>query len=111
MEPCEIASFPKLTVRFHSGRFPPRMEVDGYYDAGVCVAQRCLPTFLIVGAMKCGTGALMKALNQHPYLVSGRGEHGGREIHYFGSMRGAANATQYSLRFPLQGGDQPPRCR
>lgn len=51
----------------------------------------------------------MKALNQHPYLVSGRGEHGGREIHYFGSMRGAANATQYSLRFPLQGGDQPPR--
>ena len=51
----------------------------------------------------------MKALNQHPRLVSGRGEHGGREIHYFGSMHGAANATQYSLRFPLQGGDQPSR--
>lgn len=29
---------------------------------------QCLPSFIIAGAMKCGTGELMKWLNFHPYL-------------------------------------------
>lgn len=34
---------------------------------------RCLPSFLIVGAMKSGTGELMKWLNLHPFLEVGNG--------------------------------------
>jgi hypothetical protein len=47
-------------------------------DAGVCVKEsdslgfRCLPSFLIIGAMKSGTGQLMDWLNLHPNLQSGR---------------------------------------
>jgi hypothetical protein len=47
-------------------------------DAGVCVKEsdslglRCLPSFLIIGAMKSGTGQLMDWLNFHPNLQSGR---------------------------------------
>ena len=46
-------------------------------DAGVCVTDsnalgyRCLPSFLIIGTMKSGTGTLMKLLNAHPNLQSG----------------------------------------
>lgn len=46
-------------------------------DAGVCVREsnslglRCLPSFLIIGAMKSGTGDLMDWLNLHPNLQSG----------------------------------------
>ena len=68
------------------------------------VGIRCLPSFLIVGTMKAGTGALMTALNRHPMLRSGHGSDGKREIHFFGS----ANAEQtppcswlrYVLHFP-----------
>ncbi len=34
---------------------------------------RCLPSFLIIGAMKSGTGELMKWLNLHPFLQVGNG--------------------------------------
>jgi hypothetical protein len=34
---------------------------------------RCLPSFLIIGAMKSGTGELMKWLNLHPFLRVGNG--------------------------------------
>ena len=41
-------------------------------DAGMCYRKRgslqCLPSFLIIGAMKAGTGALMKWINYHPYI-------------------------------------------
>ena len=46
-------------------------------DAGVCVKEsstlgfRCLPSFLIIGTMKSGTGELMTWLNRHPNLQSG----------------------------------------
>lgn len=46
-------------------------------DAGVCVREsetlgfRCLPSFLIIGAMKSGTGQLLDWLNLHPNLQSG----------------------------------------
>jgi hypothetical protein len=43
-------------------------------DAGVCATVdksqdvRCLPSFIIIGAMKSGTGELMKWLQWHPLL-------------------------------------------
>ena len=43
-------------------------------DAGVCATVgksqdvRCLPSFIIIGAMKSGTGELMKWLEWHPLL-------------------------------------------
>ena len=46
-------------------------------NAGVCVREsstlgfRCLPSFLIIGTMKSGTGELMAWLNRHPNLQSG----------------------------------------
>lgn len=30
---------------------------------------RCLPSFMIVGAMKSGTGALLRWLGMHPSLM------------------------------------------
>lgn len=44
----------------------------------------CAPSFVIVGAMKSGTGALLKGLNYHPFLQSGGGPNGEKEIHFFG---------------------------
>lgn len=45
----------------------------------------CLPSFIIAGAMKSGTGELMRWLNLHPFMQSGEGEGGRREVHFFGS--------------------------
>jgi hypothetical protein len=45
---------------------------------------RCLPSFVIVGAMKSGTGALLRWLGMHPNLQAGRGEEGQNEVHFFG---------------------------
>ena len=42
-------------------------------DAGDCVMIgqqiKCLPSFMIVGAMKSGTGALLRWLGMHPSLM------------------------------------------
>jgi hypothetical protein len=46
---------------------------------------RCLPSFIIAGAMKCGTGELMKWLQLHPKLALGTGNGDQREVHYFTS--------------------------
>jgi hypothetical protein len=35
------------------------------------IVMKCLPSFIIAGAMKCGTGELMKWLNLNPFLRSG----------------------------------------
>ena len=65
-------------------------------DAGVCFNSHCLPTFIIAGVMKSGTGALMKQLNQLPNILSGKSITGKNELHYFGS-------EQYnSLKCPWQ---------
>ena len=56
----------------------------------------CLPSFLIIGAMKAGTGELMKALNKHSSLVSGHGAGGKNEIHFFGSPAAVAVAAPHS---------------
>jgi hypothetical protein len=46
---------------------------------------RCLPSFIIAGAMKCGTGELMKWLQLHPRLRVGSGPNDKREVHFFTS--------------------------
>jgi hypothetical protein len=46
---------------------------------------RCLPSFIIAGAMKCGTGELMKWLQLHPRLRVGSGPKDKREVHFFTS--------------------------
>jgi hypothetical protein len=46
---------------------------------------RCLPSFIIAGAMKCGTGELMKWLQLHPKLALGTGAGDKREVHFFTS--------------------------
>lgn len=64
--------------------------IDQLSNPGSCVASgryvRCFPSFMIIGAMKAGTGVLMKALNHHkqPFFQSGFGTQGKREVHYFG---------------------------
>ena len=60
-------------------------------EAGTCVRFddnkiRCFPTFIIAGAMKSGTGAMMNYLNQHPFIESGKnGNQGWNEMHFFGT--------------------------
>ena len=75
---------------------------------------KCLPSFLIVGAMKAGTGELMKWLNLHPNLESGKGVNGKNEIHFFGSSSSSADSdsneglglecpwVKYAMHFPSQ---------
>jgi hypothetical protein len=60
--------------------------------SGSCILKNsqlyCYPTFMIIGMMKCGTGALMRALNQlHPLIKSGQGVGHTNEIHYFTRYR------------------------
>lgn len=43
----------------------------------------CYPSFAIIGAMKCGTGELMKWLELHPFLKVISGSTGKRESHFF----------------------------
>lgn len=45
---------------------------------------KCLPKFIIIGVMKSGTGELMKWLNYHPHLKSGRTDSQKNELHFFG---------------------------
>jgi len=63
-------------------------------DNSEYVGMRCLPSFLIVGAMKAGTGVLMSALNQHPLLMSGHGAGGKNEVHFFGSAAAKAISSK-----------------
>ena len=45
-----------------------------------------LPSLLVIGVMKGGTGAMMKYLNQHPLLISGNGENNEKEVHFFTNL-------------------------
>lgn len=54
-------------------------------SSNVDYSMRCLPSFIIAGAMKCGTGELMKWLELHPNLAVGSGANNKREVHYFTS--------------------------
>lgn len=61
---------------------------------GACVLPRegvqaqCLPTFMIIGAQKCGTSALRDRLSEHPWLESGNDD---KEIHYFDKLMGSTD--------------------
>lgn len=84
-------------------------------DAGSCFVQQgaprtlqCLPTFVIVGTMKGGTGAMMRYLNLHPALMSGKRilPYGKlkNEVHYFdqcGSDK-SCHWIRYINFFPTQ---------
>ncbi len=77
-------------------------------DAGSCVSLKnknikCFPLFMIIGAMKSGTGELMKWLNMHPMLISGKGKGNSNEIHYFGSDeydKSICKSMDYIKHFP-----------
>ena len=59
-------------------------------------SSRCLPTFLILGAQKCGTTSLARALarNPHIFLPSAK------EAHYFGEVADEdIDAATYSQFF------------
>lgn len=60
-------------------------DIDTMIGSSTHKQARCLPTFIIIGAMKCGTGQLMHKLSQHPRLHVGSGKEKvqQREIHYF----------------------------
>lgn len=59
----------KLNSNYSTNKFPTKF--------------RCLPSFIIAGAMKSGTGELMKWLRFHPKLRVGKGTNNRREIHFF----------------------------
>lgn len=75
---------------------------------GLCVVQgsdrekqvvnkmHCLPSLLIVGVMKGGTGAMMKRLNEHPMLQSGKGDDDANEVHYFTKVVGGKGNSDSS---------------
>lgn len=55
-----------------------------------------LPSFLIIGAQKCGTTSLLQALNAHPLVVPPKV----KEPHYF-DLRFHENILWYRRRFPV----------
>lgn len=61
-------------------------------------AQRVPPTFLIVGAQRCGTTALFKTLMQHPRVFGPRLRKG---VHYF-DIHPDHPASWYRSHFPTQ---------
>lgn len=61
-------------------------------------AWRTLPTFLIVGAQRCGTTSLFKALMQHPRV---RGPVLRKGVHYF-DLAHARGLDWYRGHFPLR---------
>jgi hypothetical protein len=62
---------------------------------------RMLPSFLIVGAGRCGTTSMFSALSQHPAVASGARLPWTKEVHYFDNHydRGIA---WYQSHFPLR---------
>jgi hypothetical protein len=62
---------------------------------------KCAPNFIIIGAMKCGTGELMKLLNIHPQLVSGKGLQGENEMHFFTDVV-AGNENRRNSRYQTE---------
>ncbi|MFI7618138.1 sulfotransferase family protein [Nonomuraea terrae] len=68
----------------------------GRFTAGA----RVLPSFLIVGAQRCGTTSLYRALAQHPLLLKPVLHKG---VHYF-DMAYDRGLRWYRAHFPLQAG-------
>jgi hypothetical protein len=67
--------------------------------AGLVTARaRMLPTFLIIGAQKCGTTSLHHYLVQHPEIGAPRK----KEVHYF-DLASRRRLTWYRSFFPVMG--------
>ncbi len=58
---------------------------------------RVKPTFMIIGAQKCGTTSLHKYLLQHPRLISPEK----KELHFFDKMGNEA-ISNYNRQFPVR---------
>jgi hypothetical protein len=58
---------------------------------------RVKPTFMIIGAQKCGTTSLHKYLLQHPRLISPEK----KELHFFDKM-GKEAISNYNRQFPVR---------
>eukprot|EP00730_Choanoeca_flexa_P014597 TRINITY_DN6439_c0_g1_i2.p1 TRINITY_DN6439_c0_g1~~TRINITY_DN6439_c0_g1_i2.p1 ORF type:complete len:508 (+),score=124.07 TRINITY_DN6439_c0_g1_i2:289-1812(+) len=64
-------------------------------DAGMCVMDKesgkmgCLPSFIVIGAMKAGTAEVQGWLSQHPnmYRWGGPSDSGAGEAHFFDSLK------------------------
>ena len=79
-------------------------------DAGQCMLVsgnivKCLPSFVVVGAMKSGTGALLRSLNNHGLFASGFGEkikkgvkQRTNEMHYFTEKFRRYNRTRQRIK-------------
>jgi hypothetical protein len=93
-----------------------------FLQAGMCTEyttllsdknMKCLPSFLIIGVMKAGSGELLNWLRLHPHLKAGMPNSKQRELHYISrfanrSSRGYADSTlsmsamlSYLDQFPL----------
>ena len=123
---CVASSFYNEKKRFYGTDFSRIITVYEYthsivscvdvsVDAGTCFVQKgapwtlqCLPTFVIIGAMKAATGAMMSYLNLHPELISGRRilPYGKlrNEVHYFDECSSENNChwIDYIRFFPKQ---------
>lgn len=64
---------------------------------------QCLPSFMIIGTMKSGTGELMKWLHYHPLLALGTRDKQHHEIHYFDQFKDTNKPTlhEYISYFPM----------
>lgn len=77
-----------------------RLRRDVWFNARVATAGlRMVPSFLIVGAMKCGTSTLYHTLKRHPLVLPPLR----KETHYFTlGRRMGKNEAWYRAHFPLR---------
>jgi hypothetical protein len=62
---------------------------------------RMLPSFLIVGAARCGTTSMFSALSEHPAVLSSARLPWTREVHYFDNHYNRG-MSWYQSHFPLK---------
>jgi hypothetical protein len=82
----KIRHLPKRTAK----------EVRGVYNLATA-RDRSLPSFVIIGAQRCGTTSLYHYLAQHPQIIPSRT----REVHYF-DRHYEKGELWYRSHFPLQ---------
>jgi hypothetical protein len=58
---------------------------------------RMLPSFIVIGAMKCGTSSLYQYLAQHPCVLPARR----KEVHYFDDSNYESGIAWYKANFPM----------
>ena len=85
------------------------IPVEHSYSSRTGTSIRCLPSFIIAGTMKSGTGELMRWLDRHPFLKVGKGKllekdkvFETNEVHYFGEayLKSTCKWLSYLHFFP-----------